>query len=566
MQKSPLTYQNPYPQTNGNTHVEVQSAGRSSIQNLSTGKIKGYFRYVYDGVEALTIESSTVITNSTSLHQVLLFKDGVDFQFRFGNPTVKGYRVVSANLVEGAINYFEIIINGITNEIKIGQLVDGVITNLVSYTSGNGLTFEGTGSATSIGLTENGITDFLIGKNKVRSVGVTFENQPFKGLIAYLEFTDLSDVSLFKYDAGYNGIEPSISHPVELINNNSLKLSCNNNIEDLSDANNTINQTGTIDFEDDFYGRKKQSLRLDATGYLKVPNSALLYPNLDSFSVSFWFKIDSSAGQYIMVGGSNVGFKAGYSFFTSGGDFLFRFSDGALNTDKSFTASSNWNLLTSVFDRNLEKQFLYLNESLINEVDISNYGSIASVEDFNIGSYNGTFPTTGNLDDINLYDYALSAIDRKALYKSVIKRDTVNFTTDGSVTVGITTTFSTGKTYIKYSDGFAQTQMISGVEDLHTLTSGKNYEGEITNAVNHSAFNCDASGISTLNLINLVNVKTLSLINNGIVSAEIDKIIIDLNDAGVTNCAIAYITGNSARTAASDTAYNNLVANGCTFS
>jgi hypothetical protein len=93
--------------------------------------------------------------------------------------------------------------------------------------------------------------------------------------------------------------------------------------------------------------------------------------------------------------------------------------------------------------------------------------------------------------------------------------DLVLFTTDQTTVkqVGITCFFASGTTEINWGDGTID-PMVSGVEVLHDYISGRNYEGEITNAKNITQLRGRSSSIKSIETSNLINCTYIDLFDN----------------------------------------------------
>lgn len=144
----------------------------------------------------------------------------------------------------------------------------------------------------------------------------------------------------------------------------------------------------------------------------------------DSFAVSAWVKTNSSNANHriIVSNQSNISTVAGFSLFkrTSNGLAGIRIADGDSSAEvlSSITWNNEWSHLVGVVDRNLEMITLYINGEPVGTTTISeNVNSIGTNTPLTIGARNsGSYNWEGDIDEVRIYNRALSADEVKKLY------------------------------------------------------------------------------------------------------------------------------------------------------
>ncbi|OGZ18545.1 MAG: hypothetical protein A2Z68_00880 [Candidatus Nealsonbacteria bacterium RBG_13_38_11] len=158
-------------------------------------------------------------------------------------------------------------------------------------------------------------------------------------------------------------------------------------------------------------GKDGNCLELNGNAYVNSGNSYNL--NLDNkISISAWVNV-SSAGSGLIVKKGNPAQGTGYNLSLSGGYIVFALGDGS--SSQSISSSygqelfGQWVYLTAVWDGEIMKQ--YINKEVQSGTRSFN-GSIGSSEDdLIIGE-----GLTGKIDDVRLYNYALSDKDLETNY------------------------------------------------------------------------------------------------------------------------------------------------------
>ena len=183
-------------------------------------------------------------------------------------------------------------------------------------------------------------------------------------------------------------------------------------------------------------GKIGQALKFDgSTNYISVSNSASLQPLTGDWSVGFWiYRLGTGAGDYPQVIGSRpwvAGLDKGWavSYTTASGLLCSHFADGTTGFDVNTSGAScsvntvplnSWQHWVAVFSRSTGKLVYYKNGAL----DTQNSptfpsGTVNQTDNANIGREIGganNRKLNARLDDVRVYNRALSATEVKALY------------------------------------------------------------------------------------------------------------------------------------------------------
>jgi hypothetical protein len=174
-------------------------------------------------------------------------------------------------------------------------------------------------------------------------------------------------------------------------------------------------------------GKHGSGIGFTGIGYIASGTTPSLAPQSSNFTVSSWVKYNGggcgSGGCGII--GSNVGYipayKTGYSIIATSTNFRLMFGDSTNYFDTSFgtVATNQWQHLLIVFNRtNFEIQ-AYIDGQLVRTQSYSGVtGPIIMETNLHIGSrdYNGGSPFNGSLDEVRIYNRALSPDEVKQLY------------------------------------------------------------------------------------------------------------------------------------------------------
>ncbi|KJD34833.1 pectate lyase [Tamlana nanhaiensis] len=184
------------------------------------------------------------------------------------------------------------------------------------------------------------------------------------------------------------------------------------------------------------------------TFIVNIPNQDQIYLNNSSFTISFWMKASSS----LMPTGSNSAYllcKGSFSLNGSTGstgkryniefkNSEFRFAIDDNNTKKELSTSAvpffsgDWNHVVVMRDIEAHKLRIYSNGNYITDLDETGVGGIGEVSDLILGNIgelellNGSAPAPyhGKLDELKIFNYALSEQQVSSLYQNNILSNT----------------------------------------------------------------------------------------------------------------------------------------------
>jgi hypothetical protein len=205
------------------------------------------------------------------------------------------------------------------------------------------------------------------------------------------------------------------------------------NAEDISDGNNNGSLINNIGF---ISGMVDEAFTISDTtpGYVQVPNSSLLEPV--KVTVDAWVRADGTPGlwRYIVAKGAEgclaasyglyTGLNSGLQFYVFDGDSTFVVSPAATAAD---IWDGAWHHVAGTYDGANVR--LYLDGTEIGVGTPTNiaigYG-LSTDNDLVIGNYldNGTcnadppFSFIGEIDEVELFNHALSAADIGAIYNA----------------------------------------------------------------------------------------------------------------------------------------------------
>jgi len=192
---------------------------------------------------------------------------------------------------------------------------------------------------------------------------------------------------------------------------------------DSSGYNATSSINGSFSF---LSGKTGHAAAFDgSTNYLDLDNISTGY-NVDrnsNITVSAWINPNSVSGSsdILSVGGFSYCWNYGL-VISNPGHFAARFNDGDLLTTSNYILTSQWNFVTIVLSSPAWQVSYYYNGSLV-EQKTTNWNRAACAHGARIGSayaMGGFYPEKfdGSIDDLRVYNRALSAAEILALYNS----------------------------------------------------------------------------------------------------------------------------------------------------
>ena len=155
-----------------------------------------------------------------------------------------------------------------------------------------------------------------------------------------------------------------------------------------------------------------------STSAVTLSNSASFNTMTSSFSITHWIKTVSSTSQMYTVG--NAGGGNGYRFGLTSGEVAFLVGNGS---DTETTCGSKtvndgtWHMISGIFNLSGTDQFsCYIDGAFQANVSLpSNYSSMSTSAP-GIGKPPCCQPFNGSLDDVRIYNRALSAAEISQLY------------------------------------------------------------------------------------------------------------------------------------------------------
>jgi hypothetical protein len=162
-------------------------------------------------------------------------------------------------------------------------------------------------------------------------------------------------------------------------------------------------------------------LRFDGIDdYINLGNPAALNFGMGSFTYSLWVNISQNVTPIsipLSKGGSSA-YSPGFNIQLGTGPWTANIADGVGTVNVTFGHETlyQWVLLTAVIDR-LNNQFrAYKNGVLVSVAKLDGIGSVTGPQSFRIGSSDSGYSFRGTLDDVRVYDRALSPSQILELY------------------------------------------------------------------------------------------------------------------------------------------------------
>lgn len=163
-------------------------------------------------------------------------------------------------------------------------------------------------------------------------------------------------------------------------------------------------------------GKWNASLSLDGTDdYVTIPHKSALMPT--SVTVSGWVKFNSNSSWMIVnkAPGNTPGSYYIYGDSLSDGMWsIFGPTATRYNCSVGSLTTGTWYHLVGTFDATSGVQKCYLDGKLKNTTTGAALGS--NISDVYLGKYTSGYQTNGQIDDVQIYNYALSADQVKLLY------------------------------------------------------------------------------------------------------------------------------------------------------
>jgi hypothetical protein len=176
----------------------------------------------------------------------------------------------------------------------------------------------------------------------------------------------------------------------------------------------------SFNFSNDRFGNINGAMSFSGSSYIQIPSDSAFNFNNNSFSVSAWVKTSQTNGG---IFDTQVSGSRGYRLAVENGTVEFGVYANDFNASYrelnsgSLVNNNKWNLITATYNYDTSLMSIYIN----GELDITSTQSqvAPSSQDLYIGVKDvssGFF--TGNLDDLRIYNRALSESEIKSLYDS----------------------------------------------------------------------------------------------------------------------------------------------------
>lgn len=172
-------------------------------------------------------------------------------------------------------------------------------------------------------------------------------------------------------------------------------------------------------------GKINSSLNFDGTDdYINVGNPAALNFGTGNFTISSWINL-SGSGDRTIVDKGNLSFLTnnGYNLMVSGGKLRFAIADGTdgytVNTAPLSNTTLNngvWYHALVIWNSSSQTATYYLNGVNDGSYTTSNIDSTTGANPFRIGIKYDTRLFSGKIDDVQIYNYALTPQQVKTVY------------------------------------------------------------------------------------------------------------------------------------------------------
>jgi len=190
------------------------------------------------------------------------------------------------------------------------------------------------------------------------------------------------------------------------------------------------NNDGTIEGAKWTNGQIGGALSFDGDGdYATMGDPAdgsLDFGTSTDFSISLWFKTSDPDTLMIINKRDGPGFKPGYDIFSAANEIYVRIGDtssapSATTTINGAHLDGKWHYLTAVYDRS-DLAKIYFDGVLNASGDISGVGNVDTTQPFDIGDRNSEYYFNGTIDEVMIFDRALSADKIQQIYQMGLGR------------------------------------------------------------------------------------------------------------------------------------------------
>ena len=173
-------------------------------------------------------------------------------------------------------------------------------------------------------------------------------------------------------------------------------------------------------------GKINQAGNLNGTDDYVAGGGANIIFGTSSFSGSAWVKSSDVGGNQHRIIGKDFNVSTGYSWlnFGNGNPYLeIKDSDNVHGDVVSGVsiADNQWHYITFVVNRTNNKDYIYIDGALKSSVTPSFtgiFGNSSATNNFCAGAQYGNLPLNGLIDDVRIYNRALSAAEIQAIYNA----------------------------------------------------------------------------------------------------------------------------------------------------
>jgi hypothetical protein len=210
------------------------------------------------------------------------------------------------------------------------------------------------------------------------------------------------------------------------------------NVKDSSGNFNDGVITGGVVPTQDRHGRAKGAMLFDGTGYVVVADAPSLNPK-NQLTLAFWMRLDAFGGTWTSIlykgqlEGGNCLSGRQYTVWANNESFVDISSaagEGSCTRDLPslpFSMVGQWTHVAYVIDRRTtNKMSVYINGALQSQMDDNYTGFERTYQPLLIGATSedyGAFPFVGALDELRVYNRALSASEIGQLYGGSLLQD-----------------------------------------------------------------------------------------------------------------------------------------------
>lgn len=166
-----------------------------------------------------------------------------------------------------------------------------------------------------------------------------------------------------------------------------------------------------------------QSIELDGVDDYVDCGSISAFNSASTVSISMWCKKSSTSGVNISVGSLVSSTNGIWIQWFTDNTLYFTIRNGAImTTSYALSGDTDWHNIIGVYNGANAK--IYVDGNLVvTGTNIPSSLSSTAGNNFEIGSLNGSFFTSGNIDEVAVFNSELSASDVTSIYNSGVPND-----------------------------------------------------------------------------------------------------------------------------------------------